>query len=190
MSVTFWPFCALLEWPPLETESLASEPLSCSSWLSSGPGTFTRIVFCRLLVTVLKTNANFCVTYRNHVSVYLFFDFDFDSFFITWTENWGMYIWLQCSSNNHKIFYVCISMRHCIGKDLHISDFHNRHIQWATHLLSRFSKGVSSGIGPFGGSLLTITLVCGTTLKEKFRKHWLTGTCRYMLHSLTMSDTR
>lgn len=54
MSVTFWPFCALLEWPPLETESLASEPLSCSSWLSSGPGTFTKIVFCRLLVTVLK----------------------------------------------------------------------------------------------------------------------------------------
>lgn len=31
ISVTFWPFCMLLEWPPLETESLASEPLSCSS---------------------------------------------------------------------------------------------------------------------------------------------------------------
>lgn len=54
MRVTFWPFCALLDWPPLETQSLASEPLSCSSWLSSGPGTFTRMVLCRLLVTVLQ----------------------------------------------------------------------------------------------------------------------------------------
>ena len=57
MSVTVCPFCVLDVLPLLETESLASEPLSWSSWLSSGPGTFTRMVFCRRpLPTVLGTH--------------------------------------------------------------------------------------------------------------------------------------
>ena len=54
MSVTFWVLWALLACPLLDTESLASEPLSCSSWLSSGAGTFTRMVFCLLPPTALK----------------------------------------------------------------------------------------------------------------------------------------
>lgn len=53
MRVTFWVLWALLVWPLLDTESLASEPLSWSSWLSSGAGTFTRNVFCLRPPTVL-----------------------------------------------------------------------------------------------------------------------------------------
>ncbi len=53
-----------------------------------------------------------------------------------------------------------------------------------THLLSRFSRGVSSWLEGFGCSLLTITFVCGTTLKEKFKAHLLTDTCMHALHDL------
>lgn len=58
-----------------------------------------------------------------------------------------------------------------------------RHIvwMWATHLLSRFSRGVSSWWVPFGCSLLTITFVCGTTLNENFQPHWWTGTYTHAL---------
>lgn len=51
--VTFWVLWELLAWPLLDTESLASDPLSCSSWLSSGAGTFTKNVFCLRPPTVL-----------------------------------------------------------------------------------------------------------------------------------------
>lgn len=98
MSVTFWPFCALPEWPPLETESLASEPLSCSSWLSSGPGTFTRIVFCRLLVTVLKRNTNLqSVTYTQITAV--------------------------ATINESSIAWTDTGRSRCVGRALYISDF-------------------------------------------------------------------
>lgn len=43
----------------METESLASDPLSPSSlWLSSCPGTFTTMVFCRRPGTALSRNKN------------------------------------------------------------------------------------------------------------------------------------
>lgn len=55
MSVTLLPMLWLPDCPQLETESLASEPLSPSSlWLSSCPGTFTTMVFCRRPGTALS----------------------------------------------------------------------------------------------------------------------------------------
>lgn len=41
-------------WPLLETESLVSEPLSWSSWISSWTGTLSTMVFCLPRPTVLK----------------------------------------------------------------------------------------------------------------------------------------
>lgn len=54
MRVTLLPMLWLPGWPQLDTESLASDPLSPSSlWLSSCPGTFTTMVFCRRPGTAL-----------------------------------------------------------------------------------------------------------------------------------------
>ena len=55
--VTLLPMFWLPDCPQLETESLASDPLSPSSlWLSSWPGTFTTMVFCRRPGTALRGN--------------------------------------------------------------------------------------------------------------------------------------
>lgn len=162
MRVTFWPFCMLLDWPPLDTESLASDPLSCSSWLSSGPGTFTRIVFCRLLATVLyDRETHICGAVMDNLgSVY---------YSNAWPENRGIELSMLYriidSLKTLTLFRMC-SVR--MGS----------HISWytvwiiLTHLLSRFSSGVSSWL--FGGSLLTITFVCGTTLQEELKTYWWT----------------
>ena len=57
MRVTLLPMFWLPDCPQLETESLASDPLSPSSlWLSSWPGTFTTMVFCRRPGTALRGN--------------------------------------------------------------------------------------------------------------------------------------
>lgn len=84
-------------------------------------------------------------------------------FYIAWTENWG-----ECSCTVYEVLLFLISgpTRHKVQME-------------ATYLLSRFSRGVSSWLA-FGFSLLTITFVCGTTLKKKLT-YWLVSTC---MHSL------
>lgn len=72
-----------------------------------------------------------------------------------------------------------------IRLDLQISDLQYTKFtvqMSATHWLRRFSRGVSSWVVLFVFSLLTITFVCGTTLKEKFKQNALVSrrVCEYI----------
>lgn len=146
-------------WPLLDTESLVSEPLSWSSWISSWTGTLSTMVFCLPRPTVLQQK------YKAPLH-----------------RACPQGEKLSNRSRNHLLYiFACIIYRFVYTGDISISFMHKNTI--CTHLLSRFSKEsvargeVSSRV--FGLSPLTMTFVWGTTLRAKTHCYYLHKTWKF-----------